>query len=130
MDSAPKNYTRVFIVEDSPEIRERLHAQLKEIGGVSVIGDADTPEAAVQGIIRTRPHVVVLDMQLIGGNGLEVLRGVHPVAPEIKFIVFTNHPEEQYRRASLSAGASYFFDKSRDLKKLKEVISDFGATLH
>jgi DNA-binding NarL/FixJ family response regulator len=130
MDTAPKALTRVFIVEDSPEIRDRLCAQLAAIDGVDIIGTAESPDAAVQAIISGRPHAVVLDMQLIGGTGLDVMRAVHPLAPEIKFIVFTNHPDPQYRRASMAAGASYFFDKSLDLAKLTEVVSGLGTTLH
>ena len=57
----------------------------------------------------------MLDYQLDGGTGLDVLRAVHPQAPEIVFIVLTNHAKPQYRRVCLDAGASDFFDKSPEL---------------
>ena len=57
------------------------------------------------GISETQPDCVVLDFQLIGGTAVDVLRAVHPGSPEIAFIVLTNHPTPQYRRACMEAGA-------------------------
>jgi len=75
MENAPsETRTNVFIVEDSAPIRERLTGLLNGIGGVSVVGEAATPQSAVEGILRTRPDSVVLDIQLMGGTGIEVLR--------------------------------------------------------
>jgi two-component system response regulator DevR len=115
---------RVFIVEDSPSIRSRLVEMLGEIDGVCVVGEADTPAAAVAGIQATKPHCVVLDFQLIGGTGVDVLRAVHPAHPEIGFVVLTNHPNAQYRRLCQAAGADWFLDKSVEFGKLKEVVAE------
>jgi DNA-binding NarL/FixJ family response regulator len=130
METTPLARNRVFIVEDSGPIRERLCAQLREIEGVSVVGNTDTPQSAVEAILRTRPDSVILDIHLIGGSGIAVLREVHAKAPEVTFIVLTNHPNAQYRRACLEAGASYFFDKSTEMDKVKEIIASLGATRH
>ena len=117
-------HASVFIVEDSASIRERLHGLLDEIEGVSVVGEAETPAKAVEGILRTRPDGVVLDVQLIGGTGVEVLRQVHPKAPGVVFIVLTNHPNPQYRKACLDAGASYFLDKNTDMARVTELVGN------
>ena len=69
-----------------------------------------------------RPAWVVLDYQLRGGTGVEVLRAVHPIAPDIAFMVLTNHPTPQYRRLCLEAGARCFLDKSTEFNKIKDVI--------
>lgn len=124
MGNAP---TRVFIVEDSPEVRQSLADLLHEIDGVSVVGEAETPDDAVAGIRRTGPDYVVLDFQLDGGTGVEVLRAIHPASPEIAFVVLTNHPNAQYRRICMEAGASWFFDKSTEFRKLKDVITGFRS---
>jgi len=120
----------VFIVEDSASIRERLAAMLGDIEGVSVVGQAETPAEALEGILRTRPDSVVLDIQLTGGSGLDVLRKAHPQVPATVFIVLTNHADPQYRRICMQAGAAYFFDKSNEIAKVREVISGLGATRH
>ena len=127
MGNAP---TRVFIVEDSPEVRRSLADLLHEIDGVNVVGEADTPTDAVAGIRRTVPDCVVLDFQLLGGTGVEVLRAIHPASPEIAFAVLTNHPNAQYRRICMEAGASWFFDKSTEFRKLKDVITGLTSVQH
>jgi DNA-binding NarL/FixJ family response regulator len=120
----------VFLVEDSASIRERLAAVLGSIDGVTVVGQAETAAEALEGILRTRPDSVVLDLQLIGGSGLDVLRKAHPQLPATVFIVLTNHPDLQYRRMCMEAGAAYFFDKSSEIAKVREVIARLGAALH
>jgi len=120
----------VFIVEDSASVRERLAAMLGGIEGVTVVGQAETPADALEGILRTRPDSVVLDIHLIGGSGLDVLRRAHPQTPGTVFIVLTNHPNAQYRRVCMEAGAAYFFDKSSEIAKVREVIAGLGATRH
>ena len=121
---------KVFVVEDSPPVRSRLIELLGEIEGVCVVGEAESPDEAVAGIRKTQPHCVVLDLHLIGGTGVDVMRAVHPHDPEIAFIVLTNHPSEQYRRVCMEAGAAWFLDKSADFGRLKDVVSDCFVTRH
>ena len=113
---------KVFIVEDSPPIRDRLIELMDEADGAAVVGVADTPSDAIAGILKTRPDCVVLDYQLIGGTGVDVLRAVCPKAPRTVFVVLTNHVDPQYRRLCLDTGARWFLDKSTDFRKIKEVI--------
>jgi len=119
---------KVFIVEDSPPVRSRLVELVGAIDGMRVVGEAESPAAAVIGIRQTQPHCVVLDFRLIGGTAVDVLRNVHPGSPEIAFVVITNHPTAQYRRICVDAGASWFLDKSTEFGKLKEVIAECVAT--
>ncbi|HEX9276188.1 MAG TPA: response regulator transcription factor [Casimicrobiaceae bacterium] len=125
-----RNCSRVFIVEDSPSIRGRLVELLGEIEGVCVVGEAETPGDAVTGIQQTKPHCVVLDYQLIGGTGVDVLRAVRPASPEIAFVVLTNHPNAQYRRVCMQAGADWFLDKSTEFGKIKEVVTECILARH
>lgn len=114
---------RVFIVEDSAPVRERLIELAGEIDGVTIVGSAETPAAAIAGILEARPDCVVLDYQLLGGTGVEVLHAVHAKVPRTVFVVLTNHPNAQYRRRCVEAGASWFLDKSTQFRKIKEIIS-------
>jgi DNA-binding NarL/FixJ family response regulator len=115
--------TKVFIVEDFAPVRRRLNELLGEIEGVDIVGEAESPADAIAGILNTGPKWVVLDFQLLGGTGVDVLRAVHPKAPEINFIVLTNHPNPQYRRACVESGAGWFFDKSTEFGKIRDVIA-------
>jgi len=126
-NALPETRTHVFIVEDSAPIRRRLRGLLDTIGDVSVVGEADSIQGAVEGILRTRPESVLLDIQLTDGSGIDVLREVHPRAPEVVFVVLTNNATPQYRRTCMKAGASHFLDKTTEFSKLREVIAGLGA---
>lgn len=128
--AALQTRTNVFIVEDSESVRRRLARVLGDIEGVRVVGEAETPGEALAGILRTRPDSVLLDLHLAGGSGLDVLRRAHPQTPGTVFIVLTNHATAQYRRACMDAGAAYFFDKSHDIAKVRDVIAGLAATRH
>lgn len=114
---------KVFIVEDSAPVRARLVEQVYQINGVDVVGQAATPADAIAGICATHPDYVVLDFQLEGGTGVDVLRAVRLQVPNAVVIVLTNHPQPQFRRLCMYAGADAFLDKSTEFGKVTEVIS-------
>lgn len=121
-----KRPTNVFIVDDSVSIRVRLAQLLGGMPDVNVVGEAGSANEAVAGILRTHPDSVLLDLNLMGSTGLDVMRKVRPQAPEVAFVVLTNHFEPQYRDACFEAGARFFLDKSRDLHRVPEVIQEIG----
>jgi len=111
-------------------MRERLHEYLDEIDGVEVVGDAATPRDAIAGILATTPDLVLLDYHLDGGTGVDVLRGVHPVAPEVVFVVLTQHDGPQLRRACLAAGANHVLDKATEFQRIRQLVAEIGAGRH
>jgi DNA-binding NarL/FixJ family response regulator len=122
--------THVFIVDDSASIRTRLMQLVASLRDVAVVGEAGSASEAVAGILRLHPDSVLLDLNLMGSTGLDVMRRVRPHAPDIAFVVLTNHSEPQYRDACLQAGARYFLDKSCDLDRVPHVIAEIAATRH
>ena len=128
METTHNQRTKVFLVEDSPAIRVRLAAMLSEIPGVDVVGEAETAGAAIDGILRTRPDSVVLDVQLIGSSGIDVLRKLRPLDPATVFIVLTNSPDARYRKLYLDAGANYFLDKTTEFEKAIGLVAALGTT--
>ena len=117
----------VYIVEDSDSIRARLVDMLGDVAGLRVVGEAESAESAVTGILRTQPDAVVLDIHLAGSSGLDVLRQVHRLAPGILLIVLTNYPNVQYRRICMQAGASHFLDKSAEFRRVAILLSPAGT---
>ena len=113
----------VFIVEDSLPIRARLLEMFGDIKDVNVVGEAGTPAEAITGILRTLPDYVILDFQLDGGTGIEVLRAVRAQVRQIVFIVLTNHPQLPFRHTCMEAGADAFFDKSFEINKVRDIIA-------
>jgi len=120
--------TRVYLVEDSPLIRERLFDLLVEIDGVAIAGAADSEAPAIADLLRERPDIAILDLHLAAGSGLNVLRTVHSRAPEIKFIVLSGLSTPQYRYTCLNSGASHFFDKSSEMPQVRSLISKLAAS--
>lgn len=122
--------TQVFIVDDSASIRVRLAEMLGRMADVNVVGEASCAQEAIAAILKMRPDSVLLDLNLMGHTGLDVLRAVRIKAPEIVFVVLTNHSESQYRDACFDAGARYFLDKSQELDRVRDVIAEIAATIH
>jgi two-component system, NarL family, response regulator DevR len=114
--------TKVFIAEDSATIRANLGELLQFVPSAVVVGEATSPLEAIGGILETLPDVVILDLHLLGGSGLEVLRALHPKLPGMTFVVLTNHPTAQYRTLCLEAGASHFLDKSNEFIRVMDLV--------
>jgi len=115
---------RVFLVEDSPMIRERLVSLLTPVPGTELVGIADRSDEAVSEIVKLRPHAVVLDLNLAHGTGVDVLRALQGAAPEIEVYVLTNFAIPQYRRLCMHLGARGFYDKSTEFEKVRDVIAE------
>ena len=113
---------KVFVVEDSALVRERLIEMIREVDGVDVVGEADSYGTAVEGIMSTHPDVAILDVSLAEGNGIEVLAHVKPRLPGLRGIVLTNYNSPQHLKASADAGAEYFLDKSVDFERITEIL--------
>src|SRR5512134_1807265 len=114
----------IFLVEDSAPVRARLAAMLGGIPGATLVGEAAHAEPAIRGILAAHPDVVVLDLGLAGGtSGFDVLRAVRPQAPEIDFYMLSNLSADPYRQLAERLGACDFFDKSKELERVCELIT-------
>jgi len=121
---------KVFVVEDSAAVRERLIEMIREIEDIEVVGEAATYDAAVDGIMSTRPDVAVLDIKLGdgGGSGIDVLNQVRKGLPAMKAIVLSNYATPQHMKASADAGAEYFLDKSADFERITEILEQLKSS--
>ena len=113
---------KVFIADDSIQIRLRI-AALLGAAGMAIVGEGQTPRDCMDGILLAQPDVVVLDVQLDGGSGLEVLRGVRALAPAVRFVVFSNNSGPAYRKRYLEEGARGFLDKSTEFDQLAAAVA-------
>jgi DNA-binding NarL/FixJ family response regulator len=120
---------RVVIVEDSAIIRARLAETLAEIPNVKIVGEAETESEALALLGGGGWDAAILDLQLRQGTGLGVLKHLRQEGrpTKTKVIVFTNYAFPQYRDRSLFFGADFFFDKSREFHRVREVLSDLAS---
>jgi DNA-binding NarL/FixJ family response regulator len=113
---------KVFLVEDSQPVRERLVEMIRDIKDVDIVGEAASEDEAVSGILATRPDVAILDISLGDGSGIDVLARVKRDLPALRGIMLTNFATPQHVKASADAGADYFLDKSSEFEKIVEIL--------
>ena len=113
---------RLLIVDDSKIVRERLITMLSELDGIEVVSQAQDVQEATSAIQQLKPELVILDIRIRGGSGIDVLENLKSGSPDSKVIVLTNYPYPQYREKCMSAGADFFFDKSTEFEEVMEVI--------
>ncbi|MBI1790043.1 MAG: response regulator transcription factor [Acidobacteria bacterium] len=101
----------VLLADDSPVLVSALKGLLSDIEGVEVIGQAGTVSEAIAKIGNLQPDVVILDMLMPGGTGLDVLSAIKKTEPAPVIIMLTNYSYGQVRDRCLRAGADAFFDK-------------------
>jgi DNA-binding NarL/FixJ family response regulator len=116
---------KVFLADDSSQIRERVNTLLST-ARMDVIGEAATPASCIDGILSSHPDVVVLDVQLEGGTGLQVLKAVKSADPDVAFVVFSNNSGPAYRKRYLGEGAVRFLDKSTEFDQLAQAVATAG----
>lgn len=116
---------KIFLVEDSAAIRERLRSAIADIELAELVGESDSQENALKMIKATNAEIVVLDIHLAQGNGISVLRRLKSVMPAIKVMVLTNHAYPQYQQKCLKLGADSFLDKSKDFSRLAGILRDW-----
>ena len=118
----------VFIVENSMAIRASLQAVLSDMAQIKVVGQAVNETGAIERIGMLLPDVVILDLGLQSGSGIEVLEKVKKHHPTIKVIVFTHYTDDSCIERCKCAGADYFFDKTFQLMQLREILWKWAHT--
>lgn len=114
---------RVLIADDSVAVRERLVRLIHELGDCE-LRTAGRGAEALELAQSFEPHVMVLDLHMPGGSGLEVLRQVKARERPPLVIVWTSDPSDLHRRWCMQNCADFFFDKARDLERMLDVLGD------
>jgi DNA-binding NarL/FixJ family response regulator len=122
--SSRKKKMRVFIADDSGAVVKRLADLLDEVPGAQLVGQASDVPEAVLGIQKMKPDALILDLQMPGGSGLDVLRAVRADYPHLYVLICTNYPYQQYREECLTAGANFFLDKSAEFEKIPAILRE------
>jgi len=113
---------KVFIVDDSELLRERVIGLISDVENTQIVGQMETMYGSVDWIRKTQPEVLILDIHLKDGNGIEILKRIKkdPDAPTV--IILTNYPYPQYRDKCEEAGAEYFLHKATEFDKLGDIL--------
>jgi DNA-binding NarL/FixJ family response regulator len=95
---------------------------LSELAGIEIVGQAQDAPEAVRAIRELKPDIVTLDIQLIGGSGIEVLEKIKQEEHAPVVIMLTNLSSLPYRKRCSVAGADFFLDKSTEFGKVRKII--------
>ena len=109
---------RVLLVDDHVLMRQGTRTLLEEDPGIVIVGEAAQGEEALLLAAELRPDVVLLDIRLIGLNGVEVARKLRGELPEIKVLMLTAYPYEQYVRALFAIGVHGYLLKNATAAEL------------
>jgi DNA-binding NarL/FixJ family response regulator len=112
---------KVFIADDSLVVREHLVTMFNELAGVEIVGQAENVAEAISAIRRLQPDVVILDIRMPGGSGIDVLENIKQDKAAPMVIILTNYPYPGYRQKCLDAGADFFLDKSTEFDQIPKM---------
>ena len=118
---------KVLIVDDSAALRQRLVGMLSKIKQLDIVGDVGNVSTAQAAVKALQPDLIVLDLRMGDGSGIEVLRETKRHNPDTKVIILTNFPEPQYERKCVELGADFFLCKSTDSHRLVEISKRLAA---
>ena len=118
---------KVLIVDDSAIVVERLSEIISEMTSVAPVLISNSFNEAVDIINVELPDVILLDIQLPGKNGIELLSFVKSRYPQIKIIIVTNRASDYYRDLCNEMGANSFIDKSTEFEKIPELIEKLSC---
>lgn len=116
---------KILIVEDAPNIRTNLKKFFSELKELNISGEAEDSESAISLINKTKPDIIILDVELKKGSGFDVLKYVKgdKYASNSIVIMFSNHTK-LYKEKAKAAKADYFFDKTDEVDKLLSTIHE------
>ena len=115
--------TRILLVDDHEVVREGLRALLARREGFEVVGQAGTVEQAITEAARSEPDVIVMDVRLPDGSGIEACREIREARPETKVIMLTSYADDDAVFASILAGAAGYVLKQTRGSALADAIT-------
>ena len=113
---------RVLLVDDHTVMRAGLKALLRAAADIAVVGEADNGVVALELAERLHPDVVVMDLDMPGGDGITATRALSTAQPDTRVLVLTLHPEEESLVPALEAGAGGYLSKNAAERDLVEAI--------
>jgi DNA-binding NarL/FixJ family response regulator len=120
---------QVFIVDDSPLVRQRLAELLLDVEDTRLVGEAATVAEALARIPVVHPDFVTLDIRMPDGDGVTVLSAVKRLDHPPLVGILTIFPSDLCRRRCIELGADYFWDKGRDLAEIPGVLRALARQL-
>lgn len=114
--------SRILIVDDHPMMRDGLTMRINSQPDLLVCGEAACENEAVEMVMQTCPDLVLVDISLQSGNGIELVKRIRLLNAETKMLVVSTFQESLYAERALRAGALGYLNKQESNDKLLEAI--------
>ena len=114
--------SRVFIVDDHPFMRRGLAATITDQADMEVCGEAAGKFEALQRLAEAKPHLVLIDISLEDGNGIDLIKEIKSRWPDMKMLVSSMHEESLFAERAIRAGALGFINKSEPVERFVEAL--------
>lgn len=118
---------RVLLVDDHAVVRTGFRLLLQARPDITVVGEAESGEAACQRYIELSPDVVVMDIAMPGMGGIEALRRIRAHDPQARVLALSAHDDPMHARRALREGALGFLSKRSAPEALLEAVADVGT---
>ena len=118
---------RVFLVDDHPLVREWLTNLINQQPGLKVCGEAESGPEAREKIAALRPDIAIVDIALKDSSGIELIKDLKQICPEVAVLVLSMHEEPHYAERALRAGARGYVMKRETTRKVIAAISQVLA---
>lgn len=119
-----KNGFCVLVVDDSMLVVERILGDLRELDCIESLISALDFEEARQLLNHNEVDITLLDINMPGKSGIELLAHIRENHPRVKNIMLTNQSDDYYRNICSRLGADYFLDKTSEFEKVPTLIND------
>ena len=113
---------RVAIIDDHPIVRVGVRLMVEAEAGLSCVGEAGSVAEAIALVETQKPDIIILDLWMGGNDGLELVRNLHAIAPEMDILVYSMNDELIYGARALRAGAAGYVMKDSGLAELSKAI--------
>ncbi len=113
---------KVFFADASPFGNGRLLNLVSDLKGIEVSGHATDGLNAIALVQAVKPEVLILDIEMPGRSGLDLLRQVRRDFSSLVIVILTNASSAQYRKRCTELGADFFFDKSTEFRKVPGIL--------
>ncbi len=126
MSDASLPALRLVVVDDHEVVRQGLVALLDRRDTFQVVGEAGTVEEAMTVVRRMKPDLVIMDVRLPDGSGIEACRDIRSEMPEVRIVILTSYPDEEAVLSAIIAGASGYLLKQIRGRDLVSAIESVG----